>query len=148
MTKYLIDTNLYIRAIRDIEAGKALREFSLQFAPHLYISSVVLQELSMGATSVRKLAQVEADVVRPFERRGRIVTPSHEAWKQTGRVLASLKREEAVEVARLPKSFVNDVLLGCSCREAGVTLITENRGDFERIEKRVRFGFVAPWPRG
>ncbi|MFW6201311.1 MAG: hypothetical protein ACOC8B_01920 [Gemmatimonadota bacterium] len=55
-------------------------------------------------------------------------------------------REEKVEIRRVPKSFVHDVLLALSCRESGVVLVTGNGGDFERIQRYVPFEFVPPWP--
>jgi predicted nucleic acid-binding protein len=47
---------------------------------------------------------------------------------------------------RLPRSFVNDVLLAMSCRESGTVLVTKNVHDFARIAAVRRFAFVAPWP--
>ncbi len=44
------------------------------------------------------------------------------------------------------RAFGNDVLLAVACREAGITLVTDNEGDFERIGRHVDFDFVKPWP--
>ncbi len=61
-------------------------------------------------------------------------------------MLAALARAERLELGRVSKGFANDVLLAVACREAGVTLVTENRGDFERIARVAPFDFVDPWP--
>lgn len=76
-----------------------------------------------------------------------MVTPTHAAWKQSGEVLSALAAENGLEIRRVPRSFVNDVLLALSCREAGLTLVTDNRRDFDRIRRVVTFDFVEPWPR-
>ena len=44
------------------------------------------------------------------------------------------------------RSFLNDVLLAVSCRAAGLTLVTANLADFERIRRVETFEFVPPWP--
>jgi predicted nucleic acid-binding protein len=75
------------------------------------------------------------------------VTPTYAAWKLSGAVLAELSRSEGLELHRLSRSFVNDVLLAVSCRESGLTLVTDNRGDFARIRRVIAFDFVTPWPR-
>jgi len=51
-----------------------------------------------------------------------------------------------VDRSKLPRSFVNDVLIAASCAEAGVTLVTDNARDFARIGAVLRFGVTAPWP--
>jgi predicted nucleic acid-binding protein len=38
------------------------------------------------------------------------------------------------------------VLLGLSCRESGLTLVTDNIADFEKISRIVPVPYVAPWP--
>src|SRR5262249_23879772 len=46
--KYVLDTQLYIRAFRDPAANPELQEFHLARAPFEYLSSVVAQELRAG----------------------------------------------------------------------------------------------------
>ena len=86
------------------------------------------------------------EIAGPFKRTARLVTPSHMSWEQSGKALARMARTDGLELKRIPKSLVNDVMLAASCREAGVTLITENSGDFTRIRRFIRFQFVEPWP--
>jgi predicted nucleic acid-binding protein len=80
----------------------------------------------------------------PYERRGRLITPSYDAWKETGRVLAEMVLPS--QWRSVTRSFVNDVLLAMSCREAGAVLVTGNARDFARIATVRNFDFVLPWP--
>jgi predicted nucleic acid-binding protein len=144
--KYTLDANLYIRAFRDSAANAELRLFHTAFAPFEYLSAVVVQELRAGARRSAAAEQLERSLCAPFERSGRILAPTYAAWKRSGAVLAALAEREGLDVARVPKGFANDVLLAVTCREAGVTLVTANRRDFERIARVAPFEFVAPWP--
>ncbi len=71
------------------------------------------------------------------------MTPTYDAWKETGRVLAELV---PANDGPAPRSFVNDVLLAMSCRESGIVLVTKNVADFTRIAAVRSFDFVRPWP--
>jgi predicted nucleic acid-binding protein len=144
--KYALDTNLFIRGFREPAANRELQQFHRVFAPFEYLSSVVIQELRAGARSPGDLRVLERNVLDVFLRRGRVVTPSSRAWEESGDVLAALARDESLELARVSKAFGNDVLLALSCREAGMTLVTDNLRDFERIARVARFQFVGPWP--
>lgn len=141
--RYVVDTNLYIEALRT-EAGKsALGAFLSAYAPFVHLNAVVAQELRAGARG-RDASRLEASILEPFERRGRVVTPSYEAWKEAGRVLSELV--SPAHWQQVTRSFVNDVLLAMSCRETGIVLVTNNLGDFTRIASARAFDFVAPWP--
>jgi predicted nucleic acid-binding protein len=141
----VIDTNLYVDAFRS-EAGKAaLTAFQGMFAPFIHLSAVVAHELRAGVRG-ESAATLEASVIAPFERRGRVVTPSYAVWKEAGRVLAELVAPS--DWRSVTRSFVNDVLLSMSCREAGMVLVTGNLRDFERIAAVREFDFVPPWPTG
>jgi predicted nucleic acid-binding protein len=141
--RYTVDTNLYIDAMRTVEDNAALIAFHAAFAPFEYLSAVVVQELHAGVRG-RAAAKLDATIVAPFERRGRLVTPSYEVWKESGRVLAELV--DSSDWQSVSRSFVNDVLLAMSCRESGIVLVTKNVRDFARIAARRRFEYVEPWP--
>lgn len=143
--KYTLDTQLFIHAFRDPDANAALEVFHTVFAPFEYLTAVVVQELRAGATP-RQADRLQANVFAPFERRGRVLTPSYAAWKEAGAVLARLVDAEGLHLRAVSRGFVNDVLLAVTCREAGVTLVTENVRDFARIARGLRFEFVGPWP--
>jgi predicted nucleic acid-binding protein len=141
--RFVIDTNLYIDALRS-DAGKAgLKAFHGAFAPFIHLSAIVVHELRAGVRSEAAVT-LESFLVAPFERRGRVVTPSYDAWKEAGRVLAELFAP--ADWRSVTRSFVNDVLLATSCREAGMVLVTSNLRDFRRIAAVREFDFVSPWP--
>ncbi len=144
--KYALDTNLLVRAFRSDEDYEQARRFHATFSPFLYLSAVVVQELRAGARP-SELRALSTSVFAPFERRGRVFTPSYEAWKRAGATLAELVEQEGLELRSVSRSFVNDVVLAASCREAGIVLVTANLRDFTRIARVAPFDFVAPWPR-
>lgn len=144
--KYALDTNLFIDAFRDLEANRALQHFHRLFAPFEYLSEVVAQELRAGVRTAADRRLLERHVLGPFQRTGRLLTPSGRAWEESGDVLARLRRTEGLELGGLTKSFGNDLLLALSCRDEGIVLVTDNRRDFARIAKLVSFVFVPPWP--
>jgi len=144
--KYALDTNLFIRGFRDPDAQAALLRFHAAFAPFEYLSVVVAQELRAGARRPADRARLDRELLAVFERTGRVVTPSRAAWHTSGDVLAALAAREGREPGRVSKAFANDILLGLSCREAGITLVTENVTDFERISQVIPVPFVPPWP--
>ena len=143
--KYALDTNIFIHASRDAGWQEELVRFHAAFAPFEVLAAVVAQELLVGAR--HNVARViQRSVLEPFERRGRLIVPSYSAWKETGTVLSALSSRGKMQWRDVSRSFVNDVLLAMSCREAGVVLVTENVRDFERIAEVRPFDFVPPWP--
>jgi predicted nucleic acid-binding protein len=146
LKKYALDTNLYIRAIREAAAAAELQSFYSAFAPATYLSSVVLHELLVGATSLARSREIREAVAEPFRRTRRVFTPSAEAWQTAADAIAAMARREKRELRSLPKSLINDYLLAASCRESGVVLVTQNTGDFESIRRYIKIQFTAPWP--
>ena len=144
--KYVLDTQVFIDAFRDPAANEALQAFHRAFAPFEYRSAIVGQELRAGIRRPQDRRALERHVLEVFSRVGRTVTPSADTWHTSGDVLSKMAREEGLDVAKLSKSFGNDVLLALSCREAGCVLVTANQRDFQRIRRFVRFEFVKPWP--
>ena len=144
--KYALDTNLFIAALRNEEANARLLQFHAAFAPFEYLHSVVVQELQAGVKDSGGLRKLERHIFGPFIARGRVITPSFQAWKRSGDVLRDLTRKHALEPSKVTKSFGNDILLAASCRELGIVLITDNLRDFQRIRQVFSFDFVPPWP--
>ena len=146
MKKFVLDTNVYIDAFRDPVRGEDFRQSYRALLPWIYMSSVVVEELLAGAETAAHARALDRNVLRLFERTGRITAPSRQSWKRSGNVLATLARREGIDLRRVAKSFVNDILIALSCREAGFTLVTRNLDDFARIRRAVVFDFTAPWP--
>ena len=144
--KFVLDTNLFIDGFRDRAAGDELLFFHRLFAPFEFLSAVVVHELCAGTRSKADLRLLERSVLTPFADRGRLVTPSYDAWVGAGQLLARLAREDGLALHTVSRAFGHDVLLALSCREAGLTLVTRNRKDFARIAKLAPFRFEAPWP--
>ena len=144
--KYVLDTHLFVDGFRDAASNEALQRFHRLFAPFEYLSVVVAQELRSGAKSLDDRSALERHVLDVFERAGRTIAPSAAAWHRSGDVLAEMARKDGLELARVTKSFANDILLAISCRDAGSVLITGNTRDFKRIRRIVPFEFEAPWP--
>ncbi|MBI3081822.1 MAG: PIN domain-containing protein [Gemmatimonadetes bacterium] len=146
MRQYVLDANCYIDASRDAEARTALARFAAWAAPRLFLSSVVAAELRAGARSGRDRKKLEATVLGPFVRRGRLLTPSAAAWDALGLTLATLRRLERRQLAQVRRGFAFDILLAYSCRESGVVLVTRNARDMARIRRVFVFECVAPYP--
>jgi predicted nucleic acid-binding protein len=144
--KYVLDSNCYIDASRDKEAWAALHRFTTGHAPRLFLSSVVAAELRAGARTGADREKLEARVLGPFDRRGRVITPSAAAWDALGLTLASLREREGLARSQVRRGFAFDVLLACSCREAGMVLVTRNTRDMARIRSVFTFEYVGPYP--
>jgi predicted nucleic acid-binding protein len=146
VARYALDTSLYIAADRHIKRAEDLERFTTAYLPSIHLHAVVVQELLAGAIDKSREQLVEESLISPFERRGRIVTPSFSAWKEAGQILSRLIQKRVLSPGGFKRSFLNDCLLAASCREDGITLITTNRVDFELIRKVHPFEFVEPWP--
>jgi predicted nucleic acid-binding protein len=148
VTKYTLDANLYIRAYRSAEERANLDGFFLENGPRIHLHAVVLNELMLGARNRADAREIQRKVGAPLLRVGRVVTPSLRAWERSAEIVASLVERRVISRGGYAPSFLNDVLIAASCREAGVTLVTGNAADFERIAEVEPFEFVAAWPSG
>lgn len=137
--KYVLDTDLFILGFRDRAANLELQRLHFLFAPFEYLSAVVAEELRAGTRQAADRRTLERHVLRPFSRRGRVVTPSARAWEESGDLLAALARRDGLDLSGVSKAFGNDILPALSCREAGLVLVTDNRRDFaDRAHGAVR----------
>ena len=139
--KHLNDTDLYIDLIQSGTTLPVIRELYDKDAPGIYFSSIVAQELLAGARSPAGRKHVEI-LFRPFERVGRVVTPSHGHWKEAGGLLAKVLQDRPDLKSKLP-ALVNDCLLALSARSLGATLYTRNRGDFTLLQGLRSFSLVV-----
>lgn len=141
MANHPIDTDLYIDLIHSGKTLPIIREIYNQETPGIYFSSVVIQELLAGARLPGARRRVET-LFRPFERVGRIVTPSHNQWRVAGDLLAKLLDLHPNLRNKLP-ALVNDCLLALSARAIGATLYTRNRDDFVLIQSLRSFSLIV-----
>ena len=139
---FALDTNIYIRALRDPSRLALLKRFLIRTGTRLRLNAVVALELRTGArTSVHEAAL--GDLLASYTTRERVIVPSFAAYVEGGRVLAALGARERVDVSRAG-SLVNDVLIAASCREADARLVTENVGDYNMVQRHLRgFRFVG-----
>lgn len=133
--KYALDTNVFIGAMRDAGDGTRLKTFHVQHVATEYLSAVVAMELRAGARTARAATDLQRIVLKPYEIRGRVFAPSYSAFLAAGSVLATLRDYTA--------SLRSDALIAASCRESGITLVTKNSRDFERIRKVMPFQFTV-----
>ncbi len=132
------DTNIFI--------GRKPRLFPRNF----YLSSIVLTELQAGAQDASDLKNLEASRFLS-ESLGQFVVPDRDDWWEAGKALQRLsqqsKRENFGSTPRFSpeerQRMFNDCLLAVSCRRAGVTIITDNLKDFERISAVCRVKWLS-----
>jgi predicted nucleic acid-binding protein len=147
VNRYVIDTNLYVDAIRGDEANAALAAFQRQFAPLLFQHSTVAQEVLAGALDEAAHRRYHEIWVEPFEDLGRVITPDHGAWVRAALIMTRLVEGGSMRPGGFSRGFLNDCLIAASARAHGFVLITRDTSDFERI-RRVEPGLrvEAPWP--
>jgi predicted nucleic acid-binding protein len=144
--KYVLDTQLFVNAFRNPVANEALQRFHRALSPFEHLSVIVAQELRAGVQQPSDRRALERNVLKVFERAGRTITPSTDAWHRSGDLLSEMAKQEGLEIARVSKAFANDLLLALSCRESGCVLVTENDRDFSRIRRFISFEYMKPWP--
>jgi predicted nucleic acid-binding protein len=147
MPRYVVDTNIYVRATRDEEWSNGLERFFSTFASELYLHSIVALEILAGATNPDLERRTQDRFIRPFERRGRVITPSHGACKRAGAALAQLVHERKASPGRgIKESLVNDCLIAASALDHGFILVTDNARDYGLVRDILPLVFVEPWP--
>ncbi len=110
---YLFDTSVYITVLRDENFAREFRPRYIRDVPRTHFSSVVIQELVAGARTFRHRRQAAA-LYEPFERTGRIVTPSHRVWKEAGAVLVTLAEKAPQWRDKIARGLLNDLLIALS----------------------------------
>lgn len=124
MLKYLLDTNLCIRVLRDRPQG--LRERFNAEASSLSISSVVLYELLFGAAKSARPVE-NRNAVEAFAARIEVLDFDADAAAHAGEIRADLERQ-----GRSIGSY--DVLIAGHARSRGLVVVTGNLGEFERVD--------------
>ncbi|HEV2148963.1 MAG TPA: type II toxin-antitoxin system VapC family toxin [Longimicrobiaceae bacterium] len=147
MEKLVLDTNVFIHAIRSPEARAELADWQRRMAPHIYQHSVVVAELLVGARDDATWRRWHERWVAPAERVNRILVPRYSAWSRASRIVTRLVEAGKISMGGVKPSFLNDCLLAATSREHGHGIVTYNRRDFELIslvEPAVRA--IPPFP--
>ena len=123
MLKFLLDTNIVIDVIkrRPVEVLGLFNENAGRMA----ISSITLSELLHGAEKSTRVAQNLA-VVEDFASRLDVLPYTARASQHYGAIRAALER------AGRPIG-VNDLHIAAHARSEGLTLVTNNLTEFERV---------------
>ena len=124
MLKYMLDTNIAIYVIKR-RPPEALVTFN-QHAGQLCISSITLAELMHG---VEKSARPHHNLlqVEDFVSRLTVLEYGNKAAAHYGDIRATLERKGT-------SIGVNDLHIAGHARCAGLTLVTNNLQEFERVE--------------
>ena len=120
MLKYLLDTNIVIKR-RPVEVLGLFNENAGRMA----ISAITLAELIHGAEKSTRVAQNLA-VVDDFASRLEVVPYTSRASQHYGAIRAVLER------AGRPIG-VNDLHIAAHARSEGLTLVTNDLAEFERV---------------
>jgi tRNA(fMet)-specific endonuclease VapC len=123
MLKYLLDTNIVIYVIkrRPIEVMGVFNENAGRMA----ISAITLSELYHGAEKGAKVAQNLA-VVEEFASLLEVLPYTAKASQHYGAIRTSLEKTGR-------PIGVNDLHIAAHARSEGLTLVTNNLGEFERV---------------
>lgn len=143
---YLIDSNVYIRAFREMVFGLELQDFHRRHLSRLVVSAVVAAELLVGAQRPDRERAVRRTLIEPFRARRRLITPTWSTWELAATIDRGIRVRAANRTKLGQRSFMQDILIAASAREIGATIITANSADFTLIGRHVDIAFVAPWP--
>ena len=124
MLRYMLDTNLCIRVLRDRPAS-ARRRFN-EHADSLCISSIVLTELLHGAERSAR-PQENRRAVEDFAARLEVLAFDEAAADHAADIRADLERKGTPIGAY-------DLLIAGHARSRGLTVVTGNLREFRRVE--------------
>lgn len=149
MAKFVLDTNVFIHAIRNGDARGELATWQRRMGPYLYQHAVVVSELLVGGRDQATVDRWHDRWVAPAERLGRVITPSYAAWTRAASIVTRLVQAGKLRAGEVVPGFFRDCLLAASARDHGFTIVTHNLRDFALIA-RVEPGlsFVSPFPAG
>lgn len=143
---YLLDTNVYIEALRDPTFGAVLAAWEQRAVAHLWLSPVVVFEVLQGATAPRAASDYERRVVEPFRRRGRLIGTDARVWRSTAAIMRRLGTKRRYADKLVTRAFTCDVLIAASCRAVGATLVTADAADFSIIGEVTGLRYVTSLP--
>jgi tRNA(fMet)-specific endonuclease VapC len=124
MLRYMLDTNLCIRVLRDRPTG--LRERFNREAQALCISTIVLTELLHGAEKSNRPSENRREVER-MAARLEVLPFDDAAADHAANIRARLERQ-----GRPIGGY--DLLIAGHARSRGLVLVTGNLGEFSRVD--------------
>jgi tRNA(fMet)-specific endonuclease VapC len=124
MLKYMLDTNIVIYVIKR-KPIEVLEIFNLH-AGQMCISSITLAELFHGAEKSTKIEH-NLRIVEDFISRLQVIEYGVKAAAHYGDIRANLERKGTV-------IGLNDLHIAGHARSEGLTLVTNNVREFERVE--------------
>lgn len=124
MLRYLLDTNICIYVIK--RRPESLLDRFNENASHLGISTVTLAELLHGAEKSSQ-PQRTLSVVEDFCSRLDVLDYGIKAAQHYGQIRAALEQ-------RGTPIGVNDLHIAAHARSEGLTLVSNNLREFERVE--------------
>jgi tRNA(fMet)-specific endonuclease VapC len=124
MLRYLLDTNLCIDVIK--RRPESLLDRFNENASNLAISAITLAELLHGAEKSSQ-PQRTLSVVEDFCSRLDVLDYGAKAAQHYGQIRSALER-------RGTPIGVNDLHIAAHARSEGLTLVSNNLRDFERVE--------------
>ena|SRR6266700_2598580 len=124
MLRYMLDTNICIYVIKSRPAG--LRDRFNSLADQLCISVITLAEIIYGAEKSARPVENLA-IVDQFAARLDVLPFGERAATHYGQLRAELER------AGHPVG-IHDVMIGSHARSEGLTLVSNNLREFQRME--------------
>lgn len=124
MLRYLLDTNIVIYVIK--RRPLAARQLFNEHAGHMALSSITLAELLHGAEKSNAPARSLA-VVEDFCSRLEVLPYGPRAAQHYGSIRAALEK-------RGQPIGVNDLHIAAHARSEGLTLVSNNLREFERVD--------------
>ena len=124
MLRYMLDTNLCIRVLRD--RPQTLRERFNKEADGLCISTVILYELLYGAAKSARPEHNRKEVEH-FAARLEVLSFDADAAGHSAEIRAALER-------RGQRIGSYDLLIAGHARSRGLVVVTGNLGEFMRVE--------------
>ena len=139
MSGVVFDTSVFIAAYRLRQP--ALLDLHRYGGGPLYLSSVVAQELYVGAAARAK--RREADRLwQRFERLDRLLVPTANDWREVGLILGQIG--ERLGYSKVGQGrLTNDALLAFSARRRGLTVLTMNARDFALLARYRPFRYTV-----
>jgi tRNA(fMet)-specific endonuclease VapC len=123
MPEFMLDTDICVYVMTN--KYPTLKDRFDRLADAICISSVTLGELWFGVeNSARR--EVNTKALEEFSGRLKILAFSRDAAAHCGRIRAEFKR------AGTPVGF-HDMMIGAHARSEGLTLVTNNRREFDRV---------------